>query len=562
LLERGIITKEQLDRALSIQEQTKGMLGDILIKNGFVTEEQLIKAFSRQFGLPFASRANGLLVLSNKEEIRSMIPEDFSRSHQLAPLFIRDDTMGVAVADPMDVVTMDNLRILSGKNLLVYLATRADIASMQEALYRSGKGGDEIGKMAREAAESTETLDVPEVVEEKADLDRSMAEAGEARVVQLVNQIIRQALEDRASDIHLEPMEDIVNLRFRIDGVLHEKPPPSKVLASPIVSRIKILSKLNVAERRLPQDGSFAVKHRDELVDIRVSVCPTVWGEKVVMRILSKKAVELNVRKLGMEPKQQEDFLKAANYPHGLILLTGPTGSGKTTTLYSILSEVKSPEINIMTIEDPVEFQIRGINQVQVKPQIGLTFAAALRSFLRQDPDVILVGEIRDAETSELAMRAAMTGHLVLSTLHTNDSLSAILRLRDLGVEPFLLSSTIVCVAAQRLVRVLCAQCRQVCEPDKGFLAGLGLPAVERLYKPKGCAKCVNTGYAGRKAIYEVVLFDEQMRVAVQQNKPITELREVVRAKGVMLMRDAGFLKVSQGITDLDEYLATIIVEA
>lgn len=560
LVEQGVVSREQLERALEIQKQTGGQIGEILVKNGFATEEQLTKAFSRQFGLPYASRANGLLVLADKTALKTLIPEEFAKGHQLIPLFTRGETLGLAVADPMDVITMDNLRILTGKNLVLYLATRSEIMAVQDELYTANIGN--LADIAKQAATSEEvTSVVADVQEEKADLDSGADQAGEARVVQLVNQIIRQAIEEKASDIHIEPMEDIVNLRFRIDGVLHEKTPPGKVLSAPIVSRIKILAKLNVAERRLPQDGSFVVRHRNHTVDLRISTCPTVFGEKVVMRILNKEAVNLDVNKLGMEAKQQEDFLKAAQFPHGLILLTGPTGSGKTTTLYSILQAVKSPEINIMTIEDPVEFQIRGINQVQVKPQIGMTFVGALRSFLRQDPDVILVGEVRDQETAELCMRAALTGHLVLSTLHTNDALSATLRLKDLGVEPFLVSSTVVSVAAQRLVRILCESCKEAYSPEPGYLEGLGFERVQALYKAKGCAACANTGYKGRKAIYEVILINEKLRSAIQAGASVPEMRKIAKDSGFMTMKEAGFSAVKKGITSMEEFLSIVLLD-
>ncbi len=562
LLKQGIINAEQLERALSIQKQTGSVLGEILVKNAFITEEQLTRALSRQFGLPFASRANGLLVLSEKETLKKLIPEDFSRSHNMAPVFVREGILGIAVVDPVDVITMDNLRILTGKNLMVYIGMKTEVQQVLDELY-GGRASPGIARIAQDAAKaSNSAVTVVEAGDEKADLDKSVTDEAEgAHVVQLINQIIRQAIEERASDIHIEPMENFVNLRFRVDGVLHEKPPPAKQLGAPMVSRVKILSKLNVAERRLPQDGSFTVKHKDHMIDIRVSVCPVVNGEKVVMRILSKQAVELDVVKLGMEPKQQEDFLKGAAYPHGLILLTGPTGSGKTTTLYSILKAVQSSEVNIMTIEDPVEFQIQGINQVQVRPQIGLTFAAALRSFLRQDPDVILVGEVRDLETSELCMRAAMTGHLVLSTLHTNEALSAPLRLKDLGVESFLVASTLVLVAAQRLARILCPDCKEAYKPDKVQLDALGLPYSEPFFRAKGCAACFGTGYRGRKAIYEVILMNEKIRSGIQGQKPLSELQGLAKESGFMLMKDSGYLKVQGGLTSLEEFLSIIFVE-
>ncbi|MFC1521475.1 GspE/PulE family protein [Elusimicrobiota bacterium] len=559
LLEQGIITKEQLTRALEIQGQTGGYLGDVLQKNGFISEEELTRALSRQFGLPFASKSNGLLVLSEKDDIKALVPMDFAKSHTMAPLFIRDETLGIAISDPMDVITMDNLRILTGKNLMVYLAKKSEILSLIDELFGEAEAST-IAAIAKEAATQADTS-VTEAQESKEDLDKSGAEAGDAQVVQLVNQIIRQAIEEKASDIHVEPMEDMVSLRFRIDGILHEKAPPAKVLAPAMVSRIKILSKLNVAEKRLPQDGAIVVKHRNQMVDLRVSICPTVWGEKAVLRILNKQAVELDVNKLGMAPEQQEHFVNAASFPHGLIFVTGPTGSGKTTTLYAMLQHITSPDLNIMTIEDPVEFKMKSLNQVQVKPQIGLTFSSALKSFLRQDPDVILVGEVRDQETAELCVRAALTGHLVLSTLHTNDALSSILRLIDLGVEPFLVSSTLVLVAAQRLVRALCPDCKEAYAPQPGELKSLGFPEIDTMYKPKGCPKCVNTGYKGRRAIYEVIPVNEKLRAAIQQGATIPALKELAKEQKILSMKNAGFLKVKDGTTSLEELLSVIFAD-
>ena len=405
----------------------------------------------------------------------------------------------------------------------------------------------------------------------RLDLDKTISAAKGTQIVGFVNAVLKQAIGERASDIHLENYDQRVILRFRIDGVLFERTPPLKDMFGAIVSRIKILSRLDIAERRLPQDGEFSMKIQNRIVDVRVSICPTVFGEKVVLRILDKGAVNLDVNTLGFEPRQKEDFFKAALYPHGLIFLTGPTGSGKTTTLSAVLNTIKTPEKNFMTIEDPVEIKLEGINQVQVKTQIGLTFASALRSFLRQDPDVILVGEVRDQETAQTCLRASLTGHLVLSTLHTNSALEAVIRLIDLGVEPFLLSSSLALVAAQRLVRILCGACKRPVKPDPEILdvclrESLLAETPRRedivFYEGKGCERCSGSGFLGRKGIFEVYLLSPDMReIIYRHGADLTKLREAAQQGGMWNLRASGWRKVLQGLTTPEEVLSATMGE-
>jgi len=368
-----------------------------------------------------------------------------------------------------------------------------------------------------------------------------------------------QAIKDRVSDIHIEPFRSKISIRYRIDGVLYEIPPPAKHLLSAIVSRVKILANLDIAERRLPQDGAFLVKVENKGIDIRVSTVPAIYGEKVVMRILDKSATPLDLNRLGFEPKALENFKKAIHSPHGLILVTGPTGSGKTTTLYAALNEVKSPRQNISTVEDPVEYKLEGINQVQIKPSIGLTFAAALRAFLRQDPDIIMVGEVRDLETAQICIRASLTGHLVLSTLHTNDAPSAISRLIDIGIEPYLISSSLLVVGAQRLVRKLCPECKEAYETPPNLIRDFKLKQ-ELLYKPKGCAACSHTGYRGRIAIYEVILINDRLKELISKGAGLGEIKRVVREIGIRSLVDSGIEKVEAGVTSIEEVLSIAMV--
>ncbi|MBI4054625.1 MAG: Flp pilus assembly complex ATPase component TadA [Elusimicrobia bacterium] len=568
LIESGSVTSDQLEKAVRIQSQLGVPLGEALVRGGFVSEEAVAAALSKQLGIPYASRENQVLRPELHQGLERLVPEEFCRSHLVLPLFLQEQTLAAAMADPTDILSLDNLRLISGKVIQPFIATKTQILATLDELYH-GNAKNLVEKTLEKPSDSDEetVLESPAALgEERLDLDKVMALAKGAQVVQFVNLILKQAVLQRASDIHLEPMEDSGVLRFRVDGALYERTPPPKELLPAVTSRVKILSRLDIAERRLPQDGSFSMKLQNRVIEVRVSTLPTVYGEKVVLRILDKGSVQLDVDRLGFDPPQLDAFLKAAKHPYGLIFLTGPTGSGKTTTLYSVLERIKTPEKNFLTIEDPVEYHLRGINQVQVKPQIGLTFANAIRAFLRQDPDVLLVGEVRDQETAQICLRAALTGHLVLSTLHTNDALGAVTRLVDLGIEPFLVSNTLVLVGAQRLVRTLCAHCKKSVSPDPQLLdrclreAGLeSLPAQPLFYQPRGCEQCARTGYRGRIGVFEVYFLNEAMREAIHLGKGEQELREVAQKSGMMDLRANAWRKVLAGITSAEEVLAVTL---
>jgi len=396
------------------------------------------------------------------------------------------------------------------------------------------------------------------MLEEELSLDKLIARAEEAPVVKLVDLILRQAIDERASDIHVEPFKDTISLRYRIDGKLYEIPPPAKHLHLPIISRIKILGRLDIAEKRLPQDGAILVRIDERPIDLRVSTIPTIYGEKVVLRILDRSNVVLDLNRMGFDTKQLEDMRKTMSAPYGLIFLTGPTGSGKTSTLYAMLNEIKNPTKNIITIEDPVEYKMEGINQVQIKSEIGLTFATALRSFLRQDPDVILVGEVRDLETAQICIRSALTGHLVLSTLHTNDAPSAVSRLMDIGIEPYMISPSLLVVVAQRLLRKLCPDCKEAYELTSDQQKNIRLKS-ELVYKTKGCAKCSQIGYKGRICISEVMVINEEIRTLISQRATFQKIRDAAKAFGMQTLYESAIKKVESGLTSLEEALAVTL---
>lgn len=552
LIKEGLINENQLQKAINLQRQEGGRLGEILLKLGAVKEEKMVEVLGKQLGIPYSALGTGMLKPAVDQGLDRLIPNEFAMKNLVLPLSRTLKSLTVAMADPLDLILIDNLRKLTDCEINSVIATRTDILKAIEEFY--GKSG-----MLRDAVEASYDLAtvVPmrgmDLADEELSLDKLIARAEEAPVVKLVDLIIRQAIDELASDIHIEPFKDKISLRYRIDGKLYEIPPPARHLHLPIISRIKILAKLDIAEKRLPQDGAILVKIDDRPIDLRISTVPTIYGEKVVLRILDRSQVILNLAQLGFEAVQLSHLRRAINSPYGLVLLTGPTGSGKTTTLYAILTEIKTPTKNVITIEDPVEYKLDGINQVQVKPEIGLTFANALRSFLRQDPDVMLVGEVRDLETAEICIRSALTGHLVLSTLHTNDAPSAINRLIDIGIEPYLIIPSLLCIVAQRLARKLCPECKEAYEPSPEQLGGVKLKT-DLIYRPKGCSKCNQTGYRGRTCIAEVLMLTDSLRDLIAQRASYQKIKEAgVQLGGMQTLYESGLHKVGEGLTSLEE---------
>lgn len=572
LVDEGIITPEQLQEAMQEQRSKGGRLEMILIDRGYVTQDVIMAFVGTQLGIPHVS----LTEITIPKDVLDAVPESIAVNHCLIPVFKKDNKVTVAMADPLNVFAIDDVKMMTGLDVEPAIASETDIKAMHLKYYGPNAGHKPVTTATNPAAvkkpkaksfEEAPPLDMDqllkedqnlEVVEEQEDeLDiASLESAGEdAPVVRVVNFILTEAVRSGASDIHIEPYEKNYRVRYRIDGVLHEVKGPPKSMSSAVSSRIKIMSSLDIAERRLPQDGRIKIKVLGKEIDLRVSVCPVQFGEKIVMRILDSSNLSLDIPKLGFEEGVQEKFEKAIREPYGLVLVTGPTGSGKSTTLYSALHAINDPDTNISTIEDPVEYNLPGINQVNAKASIGLTFAAGLRSFLRQDPDVVMVGEIRDKETAEIAINAALTGHLVFSTLHTNDAPGAVTRMGNMGVEPFLITSTVHCVVAQRLIRRVCKDCKEPYTPEAEVLQEMGLPPDQpvTLYHGKGCKTCSDTGYKGRMAIHEVLILSDEFRKAVIQRKPASELKKVAREGGMQTLRECGVQKVLKGMTTVEE---------
>ncbi|MBI5872794.1 MAG: Flp pilus assembly complex ATPase component TadA [Candidatus Omnitrophica bacterium] len=559
LLKEGIISQAQLDDVIKIQAKEGGRLGEILLKMGVATEEDLVVALGKQLNLPYVSMGAGLIKPAADQNLDLIVSKEFAIKNLVLPLSKTMNSITCAITDPLDVILVDNLRKMTNCEINPVIATKTEILKAIDDFY----GKRDILKAA--VKESYKTTDdygpVMEIEAEELSIDRLIARAEEAPVVKLVDLVIKQAIDERASDIHIEPFKDKISLRYRIDGVLHEIPPPAKHLHLPIISRIKILSKMDIAEKRLPQDGGFTVRIEGRNIDLRVSVMPTIYGEKIVMRILDKGGVALDLAQMGFLPQQLELFRRAIHMPYGLVFLTGPTGSGKSTSLYAALGEIKNPTMNIVTVEDPVEYHMEGINQVQIKPEIGLTFASALRAFLRQDPDIMMVGEVRDLETAQICVRSALTGHLVLSTLHTNDAPSAVTRLIDIGVEPYLLMPSLVLIVAQRLVRRLCSECKEAYEPTPEERERFNL-GQDLIYRAKGCDKCNHIGYRGRTCIGEVLFVDDEIRQHIVPGVNAPKLKKIAVERGMMTLYESGLRKVMDGITSLEEALsATIGVE-
>jgi type IV pilus assembly protein PilB len=558
LAKAGVVSAEQLAKALEVQRGTTKRVGEVLVELGLTTELQIAQALGKQLGIPFATNASGLLNPRKDDGLEQMVSEEFARQHLVLPLARNLDSLTVACVNPLDLITMDNLSRMSRCEINPVVTTKADLEQAIERFY----GGD---TMLREAIGQsyevpTEGAAIGEGGEDTLDLDRLKQAAEDAPVIRLVDLILRQAIKERGSDIHIEPFKDRISLRYRIDGALCEISPPARHLHAAIVSRIKILCKLDIAEKRLPQDGAFMMTMEGRSIDFRVSTVPAIFGEKVVIRILDKSPSLLDLARLGFSPKAVEAFRLSIRDPYGLVLLTGPTGSGKSTTLYAALNEINSPTKNILTVEDPVEYRLEGINQIQVKPQIGLTFAAGLRAFMRQDPDIIMVGETRDQETAEICVRAALTGHLVFTTLHTNDAPSAVTRLVDIGLAPYLLSSTISLVVAQRLLRALCDRCKEAYEPVQAIRDRFHITE-ELLYRAKGCEHCTNTGYRGRIGIYEVMTLTREIRDLIAKGSPAHVLKDAAVAAGMSTLWDEGLKKVREGRTSMEELEGVVLLD-
>lgn len=556
LVADGLITPEQLQQALQEQKGSNEKLGSILVRLGMLHEDQYIGFLSRQYGIPSIT----LSQLDIDPEVVKLIPVQIAKKYEVLPIKRSGNTLTMAMADPTNVFALDDVGFMTNLQVVPVVASQGAIRQAIDRLYDTEVSTltDMITAMDEEAAVDVEVME-DEEISSKMNVIELKESADEAPVVRLVNMILVDAIRRGASDIHLEPYEKVFRVRFRIDGVLHEMMTPPKRLEPAIVSRIKIMSNLDISERRLPQDGRIKLRYASHEIDFRVSTLPTLFGEKTVMRILDKESLQLDLTKLGFDSWSLEQFQKSIHNPYGMILITGPTGSGKTTTLYSAIHTVNSPDVNIMTAEDPVEYNLKGVNQVHVNEEIGRTFSAALRAFLRQDPDVILVGETRDLETAQISIRAALTGHLVFTTLHTNDCPSTIARLNDMGIPPFLVSSALLLILAQRLARKVCKECKEPYEADEDSLIpyghspqGLGKCA---FYKGKGCPACNFTGMKGRVAIYEVMPMTQELRDLILRNAPTAEIRDVARQQGMKTLREAGLLKVIEGTTTVEEVL-------
>ena len=556
LTKASLISQDQLKEALRVQKETGGKLGETLIKLGFVSEEDITECLSQQFGVPSINLQHFEIDAS----VIKLIPGDVARKYNILPVNKTGATITIAMADPTNVFAMDDIKFMTGYNVEPVVASELGIKAAIDNYY--GTTSSLELKKVMEDLQTQETADL-EVLEEDEELDvTALADsAEEAPVVKLCNLILTDAIKRGASDIHIEPYEKEYRVRFRIDGILYEIMNPPLKLKDAMTSRMKILSKLDISEKRLPQDGRIKLKikleDKNKELDFRVSVLPTLFGEKIVMRLLDKDNLRLDMTKLGFEPESLARFEEAIFKPWGMVLVTGPTGSGKTNTLYSALSKVNSPEVNIMTAEDPVEFNLPGINQVQMKEQIGLNFAATLRSFLRQDPNIILVGEIRDFETAEIAIKAALTGHLVLSTLHTNDAPSTVNRLMNMGIEPFLVATATQLIAAQRLVRRICANCKEAVDMTPQAIANLGYKKEEigtfSIYKGRGCDKCNNTGYKGRVGLIEVMVIDDDIRDLILAGGTAIDIKKKAMENGMITLRRSGLVKIKEGITTVEE---------
>ncbi|MDQ7772887.1 MAG: ATPase, T2SS/T4P/T4SS family [Elusimicrobiales bacterium] len=564
LVSSSLITAEQLNEVLEFQRTSGGRLGQILIHKKYITERRLLEFLSKQFGIEFVEVGAKEI----PDDLIKIIPENIARRHTLIAVEKKDNVLKVAMEDPLNIVVLDDLKMMTGFEIRAVFGAESEISAAIDKYYGTKTSKEALDEILKKTDGGlAEVSLVPEDAKKGGGDDiGALEDKGEAApIVQMVNLIIASAIKAHASDIHIEPTYKETRVRFRIDGVLHAQPAPPKKFHNAIISRLKIMAALDISERRLPQDGRTKLRIEDREIDLRISILPCGPGEKVVMRILDSSGLKLKIEDLGMEPENQAIFSKCMRAPHGINLITGPTGSGKSTTLYSALASLNGPDVNIVTIEDPIEYQLEGINQVGVNADVGLTFASGLRSFLRQDPDVIMVGEIRDYETMSIAINAAMTGHLVFSTLHTNDAPGAITRIGMMGVEPFLTSSTLLMVVAQRLVRTICKNCKETYEVKPELLTGLNASKaiIENntrngkvyLHRGRGCEKCANTGYKGRLGIHEILEVNDVIRGLIIEKAHVSMVKDAARKNGMITLRESAVRKLFAGMTTVEEVI-------
>jgi type IV pilus assembly protein PilB len=553
LLSASLISQEQADKVAHYLKFNKGSLQDAIVGQGFISEDKYLEFLSECLSVPAADISN----IEVSEGILELMPKDFVEKTMCIPVGKRGRFLKVAMVDPSDIALIDDMKFITGYEIEPYIASETQVKKFINKHYKK----EELSSIMEDMKD--EGLEVVEQEDDTPDIGELEAAIEDTPVVRYVNSVIGGAIRKGASDIHIEPYEKIMRVRTRVDGILYEETSPPFKLRNAIISRIKVMATLDLAEHRVPQDGRIKTRFQDRDVDLRVSTLPTLYGEKVVMRVLDKNALRVDLEELGFDTVSLEKFQRAIQAPYGLILVTGPTGSGKTTTLYSALSQINTPDVNIMTVENPVEYNFVGINQVNTNDKVGLTFAGALRSFLRQDPDKMMVGEIRDQETASIAIEAALTGHMVLSTLHTNDAPSAISRLLDMGIEPFLISSSLVLVAAQRLIRRICKVCKEptTVAPEALERVGLSPEEIAKItpYHGKGCPECVE-GYRGREALYEVMVVSDKIRELTVERRPAAEISKVAMDEGMKTLKDAALLKFKAGVTTLEEVLRVTAV--
>ncbi|MCM8760879.1 MAG: Flp pilus assembly complex ATPase component TadA [Candidatus Omnitrophica bacterium] len=559
LLEKNLIKEADFQKAIEVHREKGGSLGDVLVSLGFISKSDLVIAMSEELGIPPINLSRYKIDPS----VIKLIPKKIARQYMIIPVSKMGDTLSIAVADPLNIFAIDEIKALTGFKIIPIITTEKDIREAISQYYEE----DATSAIEKIVGDMKTGEGGVKLVDETAGYDNGgeLAKiAQEAPVVKITNMLLADAVNARASDILIEPLENEVRVRYRVDGVLHEGNRPPKALHNAIVSRLKVMSDLDIAERRLPQDGRFKIKLHGREIDFRISVLPSSMGEKVACRILDKAQATLDIKKLGFDEKSLAEIEKAASRPHGMILMCGPTGCGKTTTLYSILEHVNDPEVNIVTVEDPIEYLIEGANQVTARPDIGLTFASALRSILRQDPDIIMIGEIRDFETVDIAIKAALTGHLVLSTLHTTTATGSVIRLVNMGVEPFLITSSVILVGAQRLVRKICPNCKEAYELDREAASKVGIQIAKGkvvLHRGKGCPSCLGSGYKGRVGLIEILTLSPKIKELILAGAEEFKIREQARREGMKTLRENGLALAINGITTLDEVVRVTVGE-